>query len=147
MDVIQNLINGIQLGSIYVLGYTMVYGVLRLINFAHSDVFMVGSFVGYYTAVKLQAMGWLTKQTTLLGGLLHLLPVMLVSMAVCVVLGLIIERLAYRPLRRAPRLTALITAIGVSKEPRSFRLCSGSIPSSTPRSCRPARKRRCTSGI
>ncbi len=117
MDVIQNLINGVQLGSIYVLialGYTMVYGVLRLINFAHSDVFMVGAFVGYYTAVKLAAMGWLTKQTTLLGGILHLLPVMLVSMAVCVVLGLIIERLAYRPLRRAPRLTALITAIGVS---------------------------------
>ncbi len=117
MDVIQNLINGVQLGSIYVLialGYTMVYGVLRLINFAHSDVFMVGAFVGYYTAVKLAAMGWLTRQTTLLGGILHLLPVMLVSMAVCVVLGLIIERLAYRPLRRAPRLTALITAIGVS---------------------------------
>jgi branched-chain amino acid transport system permease protein len=109
----QNLINGIQIGSIYVLialGYTMVYGVLRLINFAHSDVFMVGSFVGYY------ASGWLKvqKQTTVAGGLLQLLPVLLISMAICVVLGLIIERFAYRPLRRAPRLTALITAIGVS---------------------------------
>lgn len=113
----QNIINGVQLGSIYVLialGYTMVYGVLRLINFAHSDVFMVGAYVGYYASTKLKAMGWLTKQTTLWGGLLQLFPVMLVSMAVCVALGLVIERLAYRPLRRAPRLTALITAIGVS---------------------------------
>ena len=80
-------------------------------------------------------MGWLTKQSTLSGGLLHLLPVMLVAMAICVVLGLIIERLAYRPLRRAPRLTALITAIGVSlllEGAAQLRSCSASSPSSTP---------------
>lgn len=110
---LQILINGIQLGSVYVLialGYTMVYGVLRLINFAHSDVFMVGSFVGFY------ACGWLkvTAQKTVFAGLVQLLPILLLAMAACVLLGLIIERFAYRPLRRAPRLTALITAIGVS---------------------------------
>ena len=110
---LQNIINGIQLSSIYVLialGYTMVYGVLRLINFAHSDIFMVGSFVGYYACGLLK----IKQQTTVLGGLLQLVPVLLIAMAVCVALGLVIERLAYRPLRRAPRLTALITAIGVS---------------------------------
>lgn len=110
---LQVLINGIQLGSVYVLialGYTMVYGVLRLINFAHSDVFMVGSFVGFY------ACGWLrvAAQKSVFAGLVTLLPVMLIAMAACVLLGLLIERFAYRPLRRAPRLTALITAIGVS---------------------------------
>ena len=110
---LQNTINGIQLGSIYVLialGYTMVYGVLRLINFAHSDVFMVGAYVGYFASRWLKV----KQQVTLLGGLVQLLPVLLISMTVCVVLGLLIERLAYRPLRRAPRLTALITAIGIS---------------------------------
>ena len=110
---LQILINGIQLGSVYVLialGYTMVYGVLRLINFAHSDVFMVGSFVGFY------ACGWLkvSAQKTVFAGLVQLLPVLFIAMAACVLLGLLIERFAYRPLRRAPRLTALITAIGVS---------------------------------
>ena len=110
---LQNTINGIQLGSIYVLialGYTMVYGVLRLINFAHSDVFMVGAYVGYFASRWLKV----KQQVTLLGGLVQLLPVLLISMTVCVALGLLIERLAYRPLRRAPRLTALITAIGIS---------------------------------
>lgn len=110
---LQNLINGIQLGSIYALialGYTMVYGVLRLINFAHSDVFMVGAFVGYY------ACGWFKvgKQDTLLGGLGALFLPLLMAMIICVAIGFVIERLAYRPLRKAPRLTALITAIGVS---------------------------------
>ena len=110
---LQILINGIQLGSVYVLialGYTMVYGVLRLINFAHSDVFMVGSFVGFY------ACGWLkvSAQKTVFAGLVQLLPILFIAMAACVLLGLLIERFAYRPLRRAPRLTALITAIGVS---------------------------------
>jgi branched-chain amino acid transport system permease protein len=110
---LQNTINGIQLGSIYVLialGYTMVYGVLRLINFAHSDVFMVGAYVGYFASRWLKV----KQQVTLMGGLIQLLPVLLISMTVCVALGLLIERLAYRPLRRAPRLTALITAIGIS---------------------------------
>jgi len=109
----QNVINGIQLGSIYALialGYTMVYGVLRLINFAHGDVFMVGAFVGFYLAKNMH----LQEQTTIGGALLVLLPVLVGAMVACAVLGFIIERLAYRPLRRAPRLTALITAIGVS---------------------------------
>jgi branched-chain amino acid transport system permease protein len=110
----QLVINGIQSGSIYALialGYTMVYGVLRLINFAHGDVYMVGAFVGLLAA---GAFGLDKPQPTLGAALLSLLPVVIVTMAVCAVLGLVIERLAYRPLRRAPRLTALITAIGVS---------------------------------
>jgi branched-chain amino acid transport system permease protein len=111
---IQQVVNGIQLGSVYALialGYTMVYGVLRLINFAHGDVFMVGAYVGLYLARDV----WkLKEQPTLGGALVALLPILLVTMAATALLGLIIERLAYRPLRRAPRLTALITAIGVS---------------------------------
>jgi branched-chain amino acid transport system permease protein len=110
---LQNVINGVQLGSIYALialGYTMVYGVLRLINFAHGDVFMIGAYVGFYTASKMK----LEEQATLGGALFKLIPVILVAMVACAALGLIIERLAYKPLRRAPRLTSLITAIGVS---------------------------------
>jgi branched-chain amino acid transport system permease protein len=110
---LQQIINGIQLGSIYALialGYTMVYGVLRLINFAHGDVFMVGAFVGFYIARALR----LEEQPTMAAALVTLLPILLATMIVCALLGLLIERLAYRPLRRAPRLTALITAIGVS---------------------------------
>lgn len=110
---LQQVVNGIQLGSIYALialGYTMVYGVLRLINFAHGDVFMIGAVAGYYAATALK----LHEQATLGGALFALLPVLLAAMLACALLGFIIERLAYRPLRRAPRLTALITAIGVS---------------------------------
>jgi len=108
-EFLQQLINGITWGSIYALialGYTMVYGVLRLINFAHGDVYMVGAFAGFY------ASRWLgiAQKPTFLGILL----VFLVAMLVCACLGLIIERGAYKPLRKAPRLTALITAIGVS---------------------------------
>jgi len=110
---LQQVINGIQLGSIYALialGYTMVYGVLRLINFAHGDVFMIGAYIGYFAAKALN----LKEQSTLGAALIALLPVLLAAMVGCALLGLVIERLAYRPLRRAPRLTALITAIGVS---------------------------------
>lgn len=110
---LQQIINGIQLGSIYALialGYTMVYGVLRLINFAHGDVFMLGAYVGYFTAARLKLM----EQPTMAAALVKLLPVLVVSMAACALLGFVIERLAYRPLRKAPRLTSLITAIGVS---------------------------------
>src|SRR3954451_21530173 len=102
----QQLLNGVSLGAIYALialGYTMVYGVLRFINFAHSDVFMVGAFIGYY-------MGKLVPQNTLWGGLI----VLLVAMLGCAVLGVTIERLAYRRLRGSPTLNVLITAIGVS---------------------------------
>jgi branched-chain amino acid transport system permease protein len=104
----QQLVNGLSLGSIYALialGYTMVYGVLRLINFAHGDVYMVGAYVGYYLSRKLKG-----DEPSLVGALV----VMLGAMLVCAVLGVIIERFAYRPVRRAARLTLLITAIGVS---------------------------------
>ena len=108
-ELIQQLINGITWGSIYALialGYTMVYGVLKLINFAHSDVYMVGAFAGYYSA------HWLgiAENPSVPKAIL----VMLISMIVCSCLGVIIERLAYKPLRKSSRLTALITAIGVS---------------------------------
>ena len=105
---LQQLVNGLSLGSIYALialGYTMVYGVLRLINFAHGDVYMVGAYVGYYLSRKLKG-----DEPSLIGALV----VMLGAMLVCAVLGVIIERFAYRPVRRAARLTLLITAIGVS---------------------------------
>jgi branched-chain amino acid transport system permease protein len=105
---LQQLVNGLSLGSIYALialGYTMVYGVLRLINFAHGDVYMIGAYAGYYLSVRLQGGG---------PSLFSALVVMLGSMAACAVLGILIERLAYRPVRRESRLTLLITAIGVS---------------------------------
>ena len=105
---LQQLVNGISLGSIYALialGYTMVYGVLRLINFAHGDVYMLGAYVGYYLSRRLKG-----DEPSLVGALL----VMLGAMLACAVIGVIIERFAYRPVRRAARLTLLITAIGVS---------------------------------
>ena len=105
-EFLQQLINGLSLGAIYALlalGYTMVYGVLRFINFAHADVFMIGSFVGYY-------LGQHVPEATLWGGML----VLVAAMITCALLGVIIERLAYRPLRGGPTLNVLITAIGVS---------------------------------
>ena len=125
---LQQLINGVSLGAFYALialGYTMVYGVLRFINFAHGDVFMIGAFAGY----------WLTPRVMPLLGAGIVSPegiysinadassfkvaagvcvVMLLAMAACALLGIIIEKLAYRPLRNRPKLTVLITAIGVS---------------------------------
>ncbi len=109
-EFLQQLINGLSLGSILALialGYTMVYGVLRFINFAHSDVFMVGAFAGYYLAPKVAR---LIPVPSLLGGVV----VLLLAMLLCAALGILIERLAYRPLRQRPKLTVLITAIGVS---------------------------------
>jgi len=105
-EFLQQLLNGLSLGAIYALialGYTMVYGVLRFINFAHSDVFMVGAFIGYY-------LGKIVPTNTIWGGIIVLLGAMLG----CAALGIIIERLAYRPLRGAATLNVLITAIGVS---------------------------------
>ncbi len=105
---LQQLVNGISLGSIYALialGYTMVYGVLRLINFAHGDVYMLGAYVGYYLSRKLKG-----DEPSLVNALV----VMLGAMLACAIIGIIIERFAYRPVRRAARLTLLITAIGVS---------------------------------
>lgn len=107
----QQIFNGLVLGSLYALialGYTMVYGIVNLINFAHGDVLMIGAMVAFSTISILQSVapqlpGWVT----LLGGTLVAIPV-------CVLTSLIIERVAYRPLRNAPRLAPLITAIGVS---------------------------------
>jgi branched-chain amino acid transport system substrate-binding protein len=109
----QQLVNGLSVGSIYALialGYTMVYGVLRLINFAHSEVFMVGAFVGLFTA---QALGFDATRAQDFG-LGPACLVLIVAMAASALLGLTIERFAYRPLRSAQRLAPLITAIGVS---------------------------------
>jgi branched-chain amino acid transport system permease protein len=106
----QQFIYGIQLGAIYALialGYTMVYGVLKLINFAHGDVYMVGAYLAYYTCSV-----WLAGVAV--EPHLMLVIMLLVSMCGCALLGLLIERIAYRPLRSAPRISVLITAIGVS---------------------------------
>jgi branched-chain amino acid transport system permease protein len=99
---LQQVINGISLGSIYALvalGYTMVYGIINLINFAHCDIYMIGAYVGYYCM-------------TFLG--LGVFASLVISMAACVVIGVAIEKIAYKPLRNSPRITVLITAIGVS---------------------------------
>lgn len=102
MEFIQQLINGLQLGLVYALialGYTMVYGTIGLINFAHGDVFMIGAYIGYL-GFSFWGLPW---------------PVaIIVAMVVCAVLGVVIERIAYRPLRYAPKIAALISAIGVS---------------------------------
>jgi branched-chain amino acid transport system permease protein len=106
---LQQLINGLSLGAIYALialGYTMVYGVLRLINFAHGDVYMLGAFAGYFLANALN----LDANPSVLWAIV----VTIGSMIICAGIGVIIERLAYRPVRHHSRLTSLITAIGVS---------------------------------
>ncbi|HWQ43370.1 MAG TPA: branched-chain amino acid ABC transporter permease [Desulfosporosinus sp.] len=101
-QIFQQLINGLSLGSIYALialGYTMVYGIVKLINFAHGDVMMVGAYSGWFAITVLH---------------LPFLPALLFSMISCALLGVLIERIAYKPLRNASRIAALITAIGVS---------------------------------
>ena len=106
---LQQVINGLSLGAIYALialGYTMVYGVLRLINFAHGDVYMLGAVAGFYLA---NALGLDANPSVLWA-----IVVTMGAMAICACIGVLIERLAYRPVRHHPRLTALITAIGVS---------------------------------
>lgn len=115
--ILQNVLNGIAAGSIYALialGYTMVYGILKLINFAHGDVFMLGSMMGFY------GWRWLHR---LRGGEVAAVAeaswgdailILLFAMIVCGVFGYLNERIAYRPLRNAPRIASLITAIGVS---------------------------------
>ncbi len=106
IEFFQQLINGVSLGAVYALialGYTMVYGVLKFINFAHADVFMVGAFAGYYLGGLLPGGSFGTGLIVLAG-----------AMTASAILGVLIERFAYRPLRNAPRLNVLITAIGVS---------------------------------
>lgn len=100
--IVQQLINGIQLGSVYAiiaLGYTMVYGVLRMINFAHGDVFMLGAFFSYYLTDRFK---------------LSLTPAILLTIAGTALVAFLIEKIAYRPLRNAPKISLLITAVGVS---------------------------------
>jgi branched-chain amino acid transport system permease protein len=107
--IVQQLINSLSIGAVYALialGYTMVYGVLRLINFAHGDVYMVGAVIAYYVATAMQRTAaplWLTLSLVFLSAIVG-----------CSLLGFLIEFLAYRPLRARPRLISLITAIGVS---------------------------------
>ncbi len=100
--ILQQLVNGLQLGAVYALialGYTMVYGVLRLINFAHGDIFMFGTFVAYFLIAKWQ---------------LPIPLVFMITIASTGLLGYIVEKLAYKPLRAAPKISLLITAVGVS---------------------------------
>lgn len=102
MEFIQQLINGLALGSVYALlalGYTMVYGIIQLINFAHGEIYMIGAFAGYFAS-------------SVLG--LPLLPTLLIAMIASALLGILIEKIAYKPLRKSPRIALLITAIGVS---------------------------------
>lgn len=102
MGFLSNLINGISLGSIYAviaLGYTMVYGIAKMLNFAHGDVIMIGAYVVYLASVRAG---------------LHPLIAVVVSMIACTILGITIEKIAYKPLRQSTSLAVLITAIGVS---------------------------------
>lgn len=108
-DFLQHVINGLSLGSIYALialGYTMVYGILQMINFAHADVYMIGAFAAYFAA---KLFGLESSP-----GIFTLVTLLAVSISACALMGMIIERLAYRPLRNAPKINVLITAIGVS---------------------------------
>ena len=101
-QVMQQLVNGISLGSIYALialGYTMIYGIIKLINFAHGDIYMVGAYIGFFAITKTN---------------FSIVPAILISMVVTGLLGMLVEKLAYKPLRHAPRISVLITAIGVS---------------------------------
>ena len=113
---VQTLMDGLAVGGLYALvalGYTMVYGILKFINFAHSDVFVLGAWLSFTVAVHLLGLG--LSSAGAVAAPWWALPVVLISaMAACGVAGFLIERLAYRPLRNAPRLNVLITAIGVS---------------------------------
>ncbi len=116
----QQALNALQLGSIYALialGYTMVYGILTMINFAHGDLFMVGAFVCFVAAVILK---------------LPFVPTLLISMTAVALLGVAIERLAYKPLRNAPRVSAVITALGVGIFLENFTLALDPYPKHIP---------------
>lgn len=117
----QQVLNGLQLGFIYALialGYTMVYGIVKLINFAHGDVFMVGAFVSFFTISLLDLHRWPLMvwpgMNPTWAMVIGTVTVIAVSMLVCALLAVTMERFAYRPLRAMPRIAALITAIGVS---------------------------------
>lgn len=117
---LQQVLNALQLGSIYALialGYTMVYGILTMINFAHGDLFMVGAFLCFLSVVLLK---------------LPFVPTLLVSMVGTALLGVTIERLAYKPLRQAPRVSAIITALGVGLFLENFTLALSPYPKHIP---------------
>jgi branched-chain amino acid transport system permease protein len=102
VEFIQQLINGLSLGSVYALialGYTMVYGIIGLINFAHGDIYMVGAYIGFFASTSLH---------------LSFIPTLLIAMVGSALVGVLIEKIAYLPLRRATNISLLITAIGVS---------------------------------
>ncbi len=102
VNFIQQLINGVHIGSIYALialGYTMVYGIVKLINFAHGDILMIGSYFALIAITVLGLPFWL---------------VIIITMLVCALVGVLIDQIAYRPLRDAPRISALITSLGIS---------------------------------
>src|SRR5579862_8861800 len=110
MHWVQQFLNGLSLGAIYALialGYTMVYGVLRFINFAHADVMMLGAFAAFYAAPRAQA---IFGPQSVPGAIC----VVAFAAVACAIVGVVIEKLAYRPLRNRAKLTVLITAIGVS---------------------------------
>ncbi len=118
---VQFVFNGLQLGFVYALialGYTMVYGIVKLINFAHGDVFMVGAFTSFYAVTRFDLHRWPANafpgMPETLVVVIGSCTVVLLSMIMCILLAVTIERVAYKPLRDAPRIAALITAIGVS---------------------------------
>ena len=118
--IFQQVLNALQLGSIYALialGYTMVYGILTMINFAHGDLFMVGAFFCFLIAVYLK---------------LSFVPTLLLSMLGVAMLGVVIERFAYKPLRSAPRVSAIITALGVGLFLENFTLALSPYPKHIP---------------
>jgi branched-chain amino acid transport system permease protein len=99
---LNQIVNSLNVGSIYALialGYTMVYGIVKLINFAHGEILMIGAFVGYFLATAFN---------------MSLIPLLILSMLACAIIGVTIDRVAYKPLRNAPRISALITALGMS---------------------------------
>lgn len=118
--ILQQLLNALQVGSIYALialGYTMVYGILTMINFAHGDLFMVGAFFCFLAAIYLK---------------LSFIPVLILSMLGVALLGVVIERFAYKPLRQAPRVSAIITALGVGLFLENFTLALSPYPQQVP---------------
>ncbi len=129
-ELLQHLVNGISLGSVYALiaiGYSMVYGILQLINFAHGEVVMLGSVFGFFVAPRL--MQPLEPSTQMF------VAVLLIAMVLCGFLGFFIEWLCYRPIRKAPRMNCLITAIGISLFLQYFTQLDfvfGAIPQSYP---------------
>src|SRR3989304_3570262 len=132
---LQQLINGLTLGAVYALialGYTMVYGILELINFAHGEIYMVGAYMTIISLSLLTATGLTAKRL-----ILSLCIVLILAMMSCAAYGLTLERVAYRPLRSAPRLAPLISAIGMSIFLQNYvMLTQGSAEGHSPRCLR-----------